>query len=59
MHLKCLLQVNALGVSPSVGDTVWAGSGNLGGEASLENMDLQSHDFKGLDQPLKVGTIAM
>lgn len=49
MHLKCLLQVDALGVCPAVGGTVWAGFGNSGGETSLENIDHQSHDFKGLD----------
>lgn len=52
MHLNCLSQVNALSVCPAVGGTVWAGSGNSGGEASLKNIDRQSHDFKGLDQPL-------
>lgn len=52
MHLKCLSQVDALDVCPAVGGAVGAGSGNSGGEALLENIDRQSHDFKGLDQPL-------
>lgn len=52
MHLDCLSQVDALGVCPAVGGTAWAGSGNSGDEALLENIDHQSHEFKGLDQPL-------